>query len=442
MLFSRISPGGLFLRSMVFGPSQLVLSVRQAFVRAEGGRNLCVAAGDYKNICVKANSEIEQPYKCKGSVVMWVLAHGLEDAFTVWMLCQKRDREYHNGIPSGYIDDPGILKYLAHSFKSSREKARKALGVALRYGFLTPADRPGAYYICSQRKLVFRAMDDQKKRCEEDNSLIPPKVYLKGDVEFTRKFENWVCPTDMTKTKALLYGVMAVQGSPICRGRDNHGRLIEHHRRTVQRYSKNAGIQEQERYLLFDVMRMLIDPACSIKDAVKAFQEAEFIYRKMGHAPIGRQLFHRKTVELATSDLKTFLTVQLPNAYSSKLNLNTAPSRQGSAWLNSESGGTGCQNTHVDSHRALVSGLLRGETNKKGSVPDVVPDRVMAHYISQLSDILEVDECRDVILRKTGARGLRSIRSSRPQAWRLKSVHSSATPFLAKHNYLTREATL
>lgn len=365
-------------------------------------------------------------YKCRGSVVAWSLNNNIEDAFIIWLLSQKRDREYHykkGQGADGLITDPIFLKYLAKSMDVSRETAGKRLERAVQYGFLNILDKENHYSITSNRKLVKVAMSMQKLQCDKDKSIISPFSFLKNDLQFTRKFENWIDPKDLQKTRALMYTAVSIQRSPLLSSRETHAKILDCHKRTLQKYARVVQLEEFENYLTFDVYKILIDPTTRRYDTIQAFKEAESLYCKLGYTQPGKQFLFTKTFKNTL-----YLTIQLPNTYQSTLDEKIVPARAGLVELKSVSGVPVRKDDLARVFTPKKANLFTGSISSRDGAHGIIPDSIYGYYIRKFENIMEVDECRERVLRLTGSSGMRSVKAADPRLWRQSSSVSSTIP--------------
>ena len=368
-------------------------------------------------------------YKCTGSVVLWTLYNRLSRGFTVWMLAQKFDRKIHKK-PTGYIKEPFFFDWLRTQMGATKRTSKKRLEEAIQAGFLSECG-DNKYLVRSYRKMIEIAMDDQKKKFEENknNSAIPsPELFLKGDRKFTRDFINWVDPKDNNRTIDLLTGVASVQNSVNFRGKLNQSRLIGCHRNTVQRRNKRNNTKESDRFIMISVFQLLEKPDCSIAEAIDAFQGAEKVYRRGKNYLRGRQFLHKRTI-----NGRSYLAIQIPSVCSSDLDVMETPSiRESASWLHLKAGGRGHRTVSLSLDDSSSDGRKRlpllvewpHRFERSKEMGRNVPNHVLNNYLSGLKKILSDNDCRDHILEKTGAFGLKSIETCETFVY----LSSNATP--------------
>jgi hypothetical protein len=342
-------------------------------------------------------------YKCKGSVVMWVLRYKLCDAFIIWMLAQKFDRETHRKA-TGYIEKNSFLKSVGINTNLKKRTQKRWLSRAVEYGFLDNCNDCN-FLVRSHRKLVNIALNHISRECENDEFSIPPEVYIKSDREFTRKIDGWVDPNSLLKTKALLYGIVAIQGNNLSRGRENHSRLISMNRRTVQRLSKLADLIEVNRYMLININKLLVRPLCSPRDAIDFVVEIVKKLSKSSRHPFLRRHLNKKP----------FLAIQLPKHYFSRHDLKEVPAtREAIGWVYS---GTGCGGRcSVTIARQELPGW---NANRFFSSKDLLGglENLINLHAKRVDEILAADECRLQILNNTGAEDIKPVLFAKPFIW-------------------------
>jgi hypothetical protein len=264
--------------------------------------------------------------------------------------------------------------------------------------------------------MVSVAMEHLRRGYQEDPSQIPPEVYLKGDREYTRKLNGWIDTKDMEKTKSLLYGVVAIQGNTISRGRENHGRLINMDRRTIQRLSKRADLVEIQRFLMVDAVRLMVRPACAPREIIDTIISAEMRYK---HSP-NRHFVRKRRIKS-----KTFLAIQLPNHYFSKHDIKEVPAtREAIGWFRSGTSVRACCHDMTRTRIALPGWPSDGIFSDSRTMG--ADENLVKLHAKRLDDILSVDELRDYVLTRTGAEDIRPALFTRPFIW---YPASSAAPY-------------
>lgn len=346
---------------------------------------------------------MQSQYKCKGSVVMWILRYRIWDAFTIWMLAQQFDRKTHKKS-TGYIEKLPFFNHIAKYIHKQKRTRERWVSRAAEYGFLDNCNDKN-FLICSHRKLVQIALDCITRDYENDESKIPPEVYIKGDREFTRKIDGWIDASDLSKTRALLYGIVAIQGNNLSRGRENHSRLINMDRRTVQRLSKSADLVGIDRYMIIDISKLLIKPICSPRESIDSLIR---IVKKSNN--FSRHPFLRRHILK-----KPFLAIQLSKHYFSKHDLKEVPAtREAIRWFQS---GTGCGGRcSVTIARQELPGW---NTNKFVLSKDPLggSENIITLHAKRVDDVLAADECRLQILDSTGAEDIRPVLFANPYIW-------------------------
>jgi hypothetical protein len=357
-------------------------------------------------------------YKCTGSVVMWALANKLHDAFVVWMLAQKYDRNKQKSRrPTGHISSPYFVDWLTKTMNVEPRTTYSRLEKALKYGFLQQTDR--GYKVTSHRKMIQTAMSDQERRNEENNlKNQDPSTYLAADREYTRQLSKWIDPRDMDATAALLSGRAMQQGSILARGRKVQGKIVKCNERTMIRRTENADVVELGRYIIIDPQKILVDADCTVKDAIEAFMEAEKKYRQHSHLPTHRLLHSKYIAPFARS----FLVIQIGNVYFSHSDVKEVPAnrrcrqsprksrRMPSAAYASDSSVPVTQ----DSYTTWRSGRYVGS---KDQGDNHVPDNIMHMMMHQFRLIVEDPECAEIVMARTGATGLRPVHAGQPRGF-------------------------
>ena len=339
-------------------------------------------------------------YKLTGSVAHWVLRNKLDDAFMVWMLARYYDRLTHKdtGRSSGIVYPLPFLEWVTSIMAVTEKTAKERIEKAVRYGFLKPEWK--YIRIVSHRKVTDNALFDQYTRADEAERLLKPCVtaerLLQNDQEYTRELLGFIDFKDRSKTRALLTGIVCVQETPSSLGRKTQGRMINVTRRTVQRRCDNAKLDTKYRYVIMDVSNML-DSDCRPDIVVKAFEEAESIYRHSHGYNIlpGRKLFHHKYI---SSCKRTALVIQVPSTYSSKLDVKVVPAlRAKRKWLQS--------GMSVDARSFASSGHYNQPVCRNFGRPksNRTPDLLVTVCEKYVSQVLEDADCRELILARTGA---------------------------------------
>ncbi len=364
-------------------------------------------------------------YKNKASVIQWVLHNDLSDAFVVWMLAQDFDRRHHPK-PTGRISSPFFLSWLATAMDVQERTAEKRLEKAIEHGFIDRSNN-SKYLITSHRKMVYVALDDQQRRFEDGNP-IRPEDFASNDIEWTRELKDWIDRHSIPNTRALLSGRKMIQDGMLCRGRTRQGNLVDKSRRTMIRWSKKADIETVDRYILFDSFKMLVDASCSPQEAIDAFVKAERKYQKLGYCPTGKQRLHKKHI---FSLCKPFLVIQIANSFYSNSDIKeVAAIREVRSWKRKAKTNARSRDSGQDSYTMWKDGQFIG--SKQLGV-DNIPQRAVDTACGYISKILEIAECRDIILTLTGAIDIRPVSAASPRAWKEASARC-VTPFGSDRN--------
>lgn len=378
---------------------------------------------------------MDHTYKCTGSVILWILNNRLHRAYMVWMMAQKYDRKCHH-VATGSIHALSFLDWISISMDCKRKKQERYIGEALQYGFLEKLGHN--FLIRSYRKMVGIGMDHQKRKYDEDKSgcTIPPELFLKADRKFSTDFRNFVDPKSERNTVYLLTEFATIQNSLNYRGKLNQSKILNCSRSTIQRRNRGIIAKRASRFIIIDVMRLLIAPKCSSLQAIKILKESEIIYRKSKKYLRGRQLLHQKTI-----NGKRFLAIQLPDMYYSMSGIKETPAiRETVKWLHSPPGGLGYCTipiSHVSSsaeddivvRKSLSLGVewpIRfRDSGDQGSAD--IPISTLTSYLQGLNDILYHKNCQSFILRETGSPGYKPFSELEPLVW---SDVAHATPCL------------
>ena len=372
---------------------------------------------------------MENLYKNKGSVVIWVLKNNLHEAFVVWMLAQAYDRRQHDGKSTGLVSSPFFTDILTTQMHTNKKTAKKRLEKAVDNRFLCPLDN-GKYVITSHRAMVGVAMDDQQRR-HEDKQTGNPTNYLEADREYTMSLGNWIDPEDMYNTVSKLSAVEEIQAGVIGRGRETQGELVGRARRTMIRRTHDTGNTIIKQYILLDAQKLLIDADCSQMDAINAFIRAEELARKVSPSFPGRTIFHKKHI---FNYARPLLAIQLPNAYTNHVIIKEVPAnRERCQWLRKAgltdvrsiaSGGHEQHQYTTWQNSQFLNSQSMGLTNQS-------PGNAVARAIEYLDMVLEIGECFDQILSDTGASGIRNSNAGNPRVWKEKVKSSDVTPLSA-----------
>ena len=366
-------------------------------------------------------------YKIRSSVIIWSLHHNLHDAFVVWLLAHNYDRyKNRNRAPQGFINFDYFRHLLKKQMNCSKVTVRKRLKKAISFGFLTQEGR-----VISPKRMVRIALEQN-----EHNLVVTNDYLLKNDVEFTRELFGFVSPTDMKQTKSKLIGILAIQGNISNRGVYGLSQILNCSERQVIRSLQSTDLVVIKRFVLFDVLAMLVDRRCSRYEGIKAFIKAEKIYR---HSKgMSSSLLYPKTC-----DSNTFLSARLSNSYFSTLDLQTrlAPRKQincvqvsGHSDLEPTESGSdhsskfggdakgvsagSCFDSPIvigfettDLHAALAGSEAYGDTDKllRGS---------LAYYSQYLEGITEATECHSLLEKETGAVRILPVQAAAPFVYR------------------------
>ena len=369
--------------------------------------------------------------KHRGSVVTWALHWGLEDAYLVWTLARKFSMERsRSGKATGRLSSPYFLTYLSRSMSCQKKTAKKRLREAIDTGFLVE-DHEDSIIITNPRNMYKKAIDAHECGYEDKLTNFRTEFIFANDREYTIPFIGMVDINKYSRNRALMYRLLCVHGSRYLMSRHTHAKLLRCSRNTTIRLAHTALSNELQNYILLDVMSLLHKPLCGSIDAICAFQDAENIYRSGNQKARGRKILHCKTVKLDKT-FKTFLTIQLPNSYTSNYVVREVCLGRGRSWF-SGSDRSGCESdddytpakkTMSDGGRALCSSKDLGNV--------AVPDSIVQRYMGILANILDVDECRSHILNATGAQNIRPVGVLSPSVWRSKVFVRRDTPSLSK----------
>ena len=388
-------------------------------------------------------------YKVRGSLIMWTLHNQAQDAFLVWILAQDFARARNHGRPSGRVHKKHFLDQLIKDMGCIRITAQNRIKRSIKFGFIGE-DVDNYYLITGRNNIVKTTIRKQRRNFEEKTSDFNLPIFFSDDRRYDVKAKNLVDPLNLNKTKALLYGIMAVYCSRQLLSRDTHAKILGNKRDAIIKLSKKAGIKEKGTYLLIDPISLLYQPDCTRVDAVIAFRKAEQIYRYGSERRVrGREVLQRRRVRE-----NTYLVVQLPNTYTSTNIEKEVPIRYESfmALLGpGEGAGRSLTPDRAQKPRpmrhttpASASGKCmdsyggRKEQSPEGREEFLnswelageisLPDSVTNRYLATLRDILETEECRDVILSATSAQNIRSISSISIRVWRSEVITFRNTP--------------
>lgn len=384
--------------------------------------------------------------KVRGSVVMWTLHNQAHDAFVIWILAQDFAMARNRGKPSGRVHRKHFLNQLIKDMGCIRTTAQRRLRKAIRLGFIGE-EGDGHYLIAGRNRLAEIAFNKQRSNYAEKLSSYRPDIFFSDDRCYYIKACNLIDPTDMNQTKALLYGIMAIYGSRHLLSRETHAGLLGHKRDAAIKLSKRARVSEIGTYLIIDPMSLLYQPDCTKADAVEAFRAAEQLFRFGPERRVrGREILQRRRVQEAT-----YLAVQLPNTFTSARIEKEVPVKFDSfmALLGPGEGASrvltpdraqkprqaGCPlpvGSGVDLYGGHKEQSLEGHdafVNSKELAGDIsLPEKTINRYLATLRDMLETDECRDHIMRATGAQNVRHFTPSVCRVWRGKAFAPRNTP--------------
>jgi len=371
-------------------------------------------------------------FKHRGSIVTWALHWGYEDAYAVWCLAKKFNRENSkSGKATGRIRSPYFSTFLARHMNCQRSTAEKRLQRAVGIGFLIE-DCNESYMIVSSKAIYKAAIEHHEQKYEDNLTEFRSWLIFANDREYTLPFTAVIPSGKLITIRAAMYGLMAVYGSRHLMSRETHAKLLRCSRNTTIRLAHSAGVEELNNYILIDVMSLLYKPECGPVDAIRAFQEAESIYRFGNRKTRGRKLFHSKTVKELE---KTFLTIQLPNSYTNKLVVREVSLGQERSWLSSsDRSGGGFNDDRTPAKKAMSDGG-HNLCNSKDLGSIAIPERIVQSHLHVLVEMLEVEECRSHILSASGAQNISPVGVTSPIVWRSKGFVRSATPsFLKKRS--------
>jgi hypothetical protein len=198
------------------------------------------------------------------------------------------------------------------------------------------------------------------------------------------------------------------------------------------RRSQRAGLEAINRFVLFDPMAMLVSPDCHPIAAVEAFQTAEKKFRKMGYYLPGVQYFLRKFI---FEHKKTFITIQVANAYHSSLTIKEVPENRGRRnWIRKldAAGARRIRDAKGrpgespgpagDGGQDPYTSWKDGDFIHSGKVgDDHIPENVLNMIQENIQRILDVGDCFDLILSRTNAEGIKSVSSAGFCGWREES---------------------
>ncbi|MGW8178128.1 MAG: hypothetical protein ACWGQW_05035 [bacterium] len=354
----------------------------------------------------------------------------------------------NRGNPSGRVHRKHFLNQLIKDMGCIRPTAQRRLRKAMSLGFIEE-EGDGYYSITGRNRMAELAFHKQKSAYGDKLSSFKPAIFFLDDRRYDIKAKNLIDPKDMNQTKSLLYGLMAIYGSRQLLSREIHADILGHKRDAAIKLSKKARVNETGTFLLIDPMSLLFQPDCTRTDAIEAFREAERLYRFGPERRVrvrGREIFQRRRVQEVT-----YLAVQLPNTFTSARIEKEVPVRFDSfmALLGPGEGASRVLSpdrtqkprqaecplpvgSDVDSYGGCKEQLLEGRdtfVNSWGLAGEVsLPDGITNRYLATVRDMLEDEECRNLILRATGAQNVRHFASSACRVWRGKAFSPRNTP--------------
>lgn len=390
-----------------------------------GGEEPGINCGRYAVMDPDAVIYPDQIYKVRGSLVMWALHKKAHDAFLIWILAQDFARASNRGKPSGRVHGRHLVDQLIRDMKCNATTAKRRLSRAIRLGFIEE-EVEGYYLITGRNRMAETALRLQSVDFDEKKSTYRPIFFFLDDREYSVRATNLVDPENLNRTKALLYKIAAVYGSRHLLSRDTHAKLIGNGRDAILKISKRAGLQEVGTYLLIDPMNILYKPTCSKLEAIEAFKSAESLYRYGCEKRVrGRELLHRKRVDELDA---TFLSVQLPNTFTSETIEKEVPVKFNTfaALLGP---GEGESRTFAPDRQEMSPGGRRKYLNSRELAGCVsLSDSFVNRYLTTIRQVLDEPECRESILRATGAEDIRPLMAASAQVWRGKAFVRNNTP--------------
>ena len=172
--------------------------------------------------------------------------------------------------------------------------------------------------------------------------------------------------------------------------------------------------------------QLLIRPSCNPRDAVDVFRKAEDLFRKQRYYLRGRQYIHHKKY-----NNMNYIAIQLPNSCYSESNIKETPANEEEIkWIQSRSRTIGgrsaseCSGCNIET--TVTTWYSHFIPSKEMGIVDI-PDVVLAGYLKSLSDIMDNEDCRRLILKLSNASDVRSISAAKPLLLRMP-VESNATP--------------
>lgn len=405
---------------------------------------------------------LDQVHKVRGSIIMWTLHNKACDAFVIWILARNFDITRNHGKSSGILHKKYFLNYLIKNMKCTKITAQHRLNKAISLGFI---EEEGSkyYFITGRNRIAKIAFNKQKDAYDNKVSYYRPTIFFLDDIRYTIKTKDLIDPTDINKTKSLLYGIMAVYGSRHLLSRETHAGILGHSRNTIIKLSKKSGINEIGTYLLINPISLLFQPNCTRSDAIEAFRMAEKLFRfgyigknriKQTRGRVrGREILQKRRVQEVT-----YLVVQLPNTFTNAKIKEEIPVKFDSfmALLEPGEGASriltsdrtqkprqaGCPlpvGSDVDQYGGCKEKLLEGHDtfiNSWELARDIsLPDKLINRYLVTIRDILEDEKCRSLIMRITGAQNIKHFTSDICHVWRDKVFVSSDTLVAGVENF-------